>query len=409
MIYVREIGEHFKLPGLSKVETHEVSLHSSHEAHQPPLYYALAAAPFRISRLLGADLDTGWQVVRLFTVLLGAGWVYFLYRLSREFLGRRRYAAVLAAACIGLLPLSTYIGGVINNDVAVALFFTAALWLVAKAIRRGEISRRAAVEIGIAAGLAVLSKAQGLFLLPLIAATALVLARWKGWKRSTPTIVNSLVAITVALAISSLWFVRNWYVYGSPILQSLYNPIIRPGDALGLADWVVATRLITGQLFDYFWTPFWLLQLDAMNQMRYRRLLVALCLVAFVGVVSHLRGCSRLKSPSPDCRPIGWLLFMLPGLLVYAFLFRHTLFVDKGALQQGRLMLPSAALFGAALVIGLSELIERPVIKVITGRVSSARQDAVRKSVSICLGSLLVAGLLVANLFVMQAIVTYYR
>jgi len=412
-IYVREIGEHLRLPKLSHEETHVISLHSSHEAHQPPLYYILAAVPYYVSRSLGADVNRAWLVVRLFSSLLGAGWIYFLYRLSREFLIKGRITAVIAAACIGLMPLSTYIGGVVNNDVLISMLFTAGLWLIVRTIRRDEISRKSAFQIGIVSGLAVLAKSQGLFLLPVIAVACLIIAHRRGWKDSIPSLGNAAIAILVAVLVSSIWFVRNWYVYGTFIIQSLHNPLAQ-SDGLGIAGWIFVIQLITSQVFDYFWTPFWLVK-DFVDYQLYHKLLMAFCVFVAVGVFAHLRSCRCLRSTEPYCRSDAWALMALPGVLIYIFLFRHTLWVDRGALQQGRLLLPAAGILALAIVIALKTLIKRPVLKAavkflkLLKRGQDVEYDVIRMRVDIILGALLIIMLLTVNLCVLNTIAAYYR
>ena len=386
-IYIREIGSGFRLPGLAHQVTPAIftadgrEVHISHEAHQPPLYYVLAAVPYFAATSLGAGTDTVWRILRLFTVLFGVGWVYVLYRLSREFLGRNRYAAVLAAACVALLPSSTYIGGVVNNDALTALVVTTALWLILRSLRRGKISRRAGLEIGIVSGLAMLTKAQGVFLPAVAAAAGLLIAGRKDWRTSVPTLTNTAIAILTALAVSSIWFVRNWYVFGSPVIQSLYNPV--------LARSVLHVLIITDQLFKYFWTPFWLIR-QFVNDATYAVAILCFCAVVLVGLVAHFMACRRTGAGEIVCRFDAWLVLALPGILTYVSLIRHILLVDKLALSQGRLLLPAAGLFGIAVVVGLGALVRRP-------RLRSA------------LGVLLVLGLIVANLVVLRAVVAYNR
>jgi 4-amino-4-deoxy-L-arabinose transferase-like glycosyltransferase len=288
---------------------------------------------------------------------------------------------VLAAACVGLLPSATYIGGVVNNDALGALVFTAALWLIFKSVRRAEIRQKAAVEIGVVCGLAALTKSQGLFLPPILAAAALLIARRNGWKASSPTLANAAMAIVIAILISSVWFARNWLVFGSPMIQSLYNP--GPGWSLP------AVLLITDQLFKCFWTPYWLIAVFV-NGMLYTRMLVALCFVVIVGVAVNLRANRNLRGAGLDRRLDAWALLAFPALLIYIFLVRHTLLVDKGALQQGRLLLPAAGLFGIAMVVGLGAFIKRPAFRVVGG-------------ISLALG------LILANIAVVRAIAAFYR
>ena len=400
-IYVRSIGSHLALPILSHQETGSTDdwsderyerrqpLRASHEAHQPPLYYILAAVPYYIASSLGADTDTSWRVLRIFTVLFGAGWIYFLYRLSREFLGGRRYSAVLSAACVGLLPSAVYIGGVVNNDMLGCLLFTAALWLIFKSVRRGEINWRSAVEMGVVMGLAVLTKAQGIFLLPVVAVAALVIGRRKGWSQSGPTLANGAAALLAAMLVSSPWFIRNWHVYGSPMIQSLYNPWTSSLYGLGLEGWTAAVNLVTGELFKYFWTPFWLVKYSVDDGL-YAGSLLAVCLVIAAGAVAHLLLHRKSRTGDLTSRADAWGLLALPVLLIYIFLFRHTLVVDRGALQQGRLLLPAAGLLGVSTVAGLGSFFRRPSIRT-------------------ALGILLVIALLAANIAVLRSIVEFYR
>lgn len=379
-IYVREIGGHFRMPVLAHQFTSDIDGPASHEALQPPLYYALTAVPYAAAAKLGLDTDTIWRILRIFTCLLGAVWVYLLYKMSMEFFGGRQYPALLAAACVGLLPLSTYIGGVVNNDILVTLLSTAALRLMLGSVRREELSRRDALGIGVICGLAVLSKAQGIFLLPTVIAAGLMIARGQARKSRAGTIVNTTVAVLIAALVCSPWFIRNWVAYGSPNIQSLYQP--------GWGWSYMTVSIVTDQLFKYFWTPFWIVG-GYVNKMAYTRLLLAFCFIVFVGVTAHLRATrSSLKSDLSD-RLDAWALLVLPGALIYVFLLKQTLTVDRGLLQQGRLLLPAAGLLGVAVPTAIRTLIRQPRLR-------------------IAAGWLLILGLIAGNILVIQAIIDFY-
>lgn len=377
-VYVREIATHFRMPELAHRITPDISSRASHEAHQPPLYYALAAMPYAVARGLGADTDAIWRILRIFTALIGAAWVYCLYRFAREVFGQRRCAAVLAAACVGLLPSAVYIGGVVNNDALGNATFAAAMWLMLKCVRRDAIGRKDALAIGLVCGLAMLAKPQGVFVLPTVVAASLVI-RWHSGRVAQASLVNAGLAIAVALVLASPWFIRNQITYGSPVLQSLYNP--GPGWSLS------AVWFATVHLFRFFWTPYWLVAPFVKGDI-YTRLLLAFCLVSAVGVAA------RIRRREPDCGLEGradiWALMALPTVLIYVFLLRHTLVVDMGALQQGRLLLPAAGIVGAGIVAGLGALI--PLAKP-----------------RAALGALLAVGLIAANIAVIQTIARFYR
>ncbi len=398
-IYVREIGERFSLPGLAHTETHDLSQRFSHEAHQPPLYYVLASLPYRGASGFGASLESVWMVVRLFTVLIGASWLYFLYRLSREVLGGRKYSALVASACVGLLPMSVYIGSVVNNDVLTCSVFTASMWMIFKALRKGTINGRATLQIGVVSGLAILTKAQGLFLLPIIVILGLMIWRRQSWKQARLSVRNAGAALLIALAIGSFWFVRNQMVYGTPIVQSLVDPLI-PADIRDSGDigsWGLLIWIVTQQLFRYFWLPYWLVSsfqranplFSPILVMLYQQLLSIVCLLVAVGVVCHLVECKKRQFQDFGCKVGTWILLLLPSLMIWAFLVRHTFFVDRGTLSQGRLLLPSAAVFGIGLVTGA-----RMIFK---GRFR------------IPAGIALIIALVIANMLMILSITHYYR
>ncbi|MBI2843442.1 MAG: glycosyltransferase family 39 protein [Armatimonadetes bacterium] len=378
-VYVHEIAR-FRMPTLSHEVTPNALTRRSHEAHQPPLYYILSAVPYAIASKLGAGVDLTWRILRLCTIIFGAGWIYFLYRLAREFVGGSRYRAVLAAACVGLLPSSVYIGGVVNNDALSAVVFTAAMWLIVRTIRRSEVTLRDAVLIGIISGLAILTKAQGLFLLPTAVVSGLLIVRRSRHSAAT-TFINTGIALVTALGIGGIWFIRNIVVFGSPLIQSLYNP--GPGWSLS------AVAIVTQQLFNFFWTPFWLLNVFV-DSSCYFRMLFALCFLAVAGVGLHLAASQKGERRSLADRIEAWALLALPAILIYLFLLRHTLVVDKGALQQGRLLLPAAGLLGASIVVGFGAFLRIPLLRA-------------------ALGVLTVLGLVFADITVVRAIVAFYR
>lgn len=385
-IYVRSIGSHLRIPILSHKETphaeawdHEKvarnqPLSASHEAHQPPLYYAIAAVPYVIASSLNADTDTTWRVVRLANVLIGSIWIYFLYRLLRELFGRRRFAAVAGAGFVGMLPMSAYIGGVVNNDALACALFTAAMWLIVKTFRQERLNAGSALTLGLVCGLAALAKSQGFLLIPIVLLAALFISRRSNYENLASAVTWAFGAVGMAVLVMSPWFIRNMIVVDSVIPQSLHNP-----------NPLVPIWFLTDQLFKYFWTPFWLIS-DLVDEQVYAKALELFCAVVFLGLVLHFVKCRKRKTEEMLCRADVWVLMVMPVVLIYVFLLRHTLLVDVGALQQGRLMLPSAGLLGMSVVLGLDQL--------------TAKNRLAKIVVVIVIGAVLIA----ANVMIMRAV-----
>lgn len=237
---------------------------ANQEVAQPPLYYAAAAllsAPFPDDALnlwsnpgfgyqsagtsgdnknmLVHTRDEGWlwrggvlalHVTRLASLLFGLVTVVAAWGLGAEAFGTQR-AARLTAMLVAFHPQFVFMCSVVSNDSAAAALSTAALWMVARVLRRGLTVRRAAAA-GVLVGLAALTKTSAILLLPLAGATL----AWAAWKqanyRGTEKIQGQVrtwsdqhrhslaflvVFGVVAVAVGGWWYGRNLALYGDPL------------------------------------------------------------------------------------------------------------------------------------------------------------------------------------------------
>ena len=178
------------------------------EASQPPLYYYLGAAlTFWIDtadmeqvRWLNPHVDNGiitadgninlaihdpafnqWQgtllavhIVRIFSVLLSAGTVYFTYRLAKYTVPDRPDIALGATAINAFMPMFLFISGAVNNDnLAVPLASLALLVMVYWVVERPSHPTTALI-LGTIIGLAILTKEGTFGLLPLAFGTIFI-------------------------------------------------------------------------------------------------------------------------------------------------------------------------------------------------------------------------------------------
>jgi len=254
---VKYLSDHRALP------VQEVGIETAwrQEGSQPPLYYALCA-------LLTAGIDTsdldqvrrlnphadngkitedgntnlivhapdaavgGWhgtrlavQMIRLLSVLMGAGTVYLGYRVMLEIWPERPVLALSAAALTAFNPMFLFISGAVNNDNLAMLLCALGIWLLVRLVKRAGCSApesaddRASVQswwwdvtlLGIVLGSAVLTKTSAMGLLPLTA-LAISYVAWKrrSWQRFVSG--GAVTAGSVAL-IAGWWFVRNAMLY----------------------------------------------------------------------------------------------------------------------------------------------------------------------------------------------------
>ena len=221
------------------------------EASQPPLYYLVASLPARLVDLdappatyrpnphfvaplpraaidndnravrLPGDADPlrgGWLALylgRLVTLAFGILLVVGVYGLVREVMPEAPPVARATALLVATMPQVLFIGTVVSNDIPAAALATLTLWFLARLLRRGG-GRARAIAVGVAFGLAILTKASTLALAP-------VLALGIGWlwlsgrQELQTTAATALWSALAALTVGGWWYARSWILYGSPL------------------------------------------------------------------------------------------------------------------------------------------------------------------------------------------------
>ena len=220
----------------------------SYEWHQPPLYYAWAAL----------FLPLGPQAMRLASVLPGLACLLILYRAARLLLPGEPLTAITALGIAALLPTHIAITSTINNDVFLESCFSAILLLLLQCLLRGLTLWRAG-WIGVVLGLALLTKATALVLLPVIAAGFLLMRR-AGETYANLARAAALLGVWAAV-ISGWWFARNLHVYGELLPLKAFDRAFagttltkdmmpRVGGA-----WAY-TQAVTSMTFESFWAVY---------------------------------------------------------------------------------------------------------------------------------------------------------
>jgi hypothetical protein len=349
-IYVRSVATKLSPPPISHTETETEGSESSHEGHQPPLYYALMAVPYAAMNAMGLSSDAIWRALRFLNIPLGVLWVHLVHLLARAFFGGGR-RAMAATAFVALIPTAPYMFGVINNENLITVLFTWALIPLLGYFRSGKLSQKRAAGLGLLIGLASITKAQGLVLAALFLIALLVVSRRKHYAEWKTDLRACLIVLGTAALVSGWWFVRCWVTEGTWMPHSLYRPVVDeslaelvflPAHALHLIT--VSTWALAG----YFWTPFWLVW-PYLDFRIYFIPVGLMTLLVAIGLVRALRRDSYVDR--------GALAFLIAApLLTYISWMRYILMVDSGANLQGRLLLSSAAVFGIVWVVGFGGL-----------------------------------------------------
>ena len=365
IIYVRSRAMDLRFPALTHGEEDNAYVPGAartHEAHQPPLYYALAALVWRAcaglpeQQVSYRDSQTGEEhrfsvpgavrPVRLLSVLLGAVTLLFVWAMARTVFPNRPELWLGAAGIIGFTPMFTYLSGVINNDALLAPVLALIGWQWARMLRFGAGGREAALA-GVLLGLALNVKetAIGFAVVALI-----VLAAAPGRRTWGQRAKHMAIALIIAAALGGWWVARKWFVYGTPFVYPFMYPLL----GLPSQERTALALAMPRQVFLFSFMPVDVIQgyVDVGVLARLYGLLVVL---AAGGLVRWLA--RRRASATPWFESAAIAVWLLAGAVVAVGLVRNILTVDwRMGTSGGRYLISVFPLLAPVAARGLSAL-----------------------------------------------------
>jgi len=382
--YVRYLATYHTLPPIGGQISQWLD-----ESHQPPLYYFLGAlVTFWIdtSDNLEPEINIhAWDgtgrcgyniafhpreegfpyrgtvlaihLIRLISVLIGTLTVWLTYLLSKEVFPEREEIALGAMSIVSFCPLFIFMGSVVNNDILVALLASLVLLFLLRTLSRGRPDYRNMIPLGISVGLALLTKNSALALIPLVLiglTLPLVTRRW----RVLTTLLGGLVISLAAALVCGWWYLRNYFLYGTPLPdRAQNNPITTTFAPFVTSVKQSITPAWFGTLFRNtfrsFWGYFGWGNVHITDRWVYHALgvLTFLCLI---GLIFFFRS---KEFPMTTKLSIALLLLCLIFFTILP-LYRAIFFQDP-YLLPGRYLLPAASVIGILFSTGLSSLLPR--------------------------------------------------
>jgi len=260
--------EHHLPPPGTKVIQH------NDESHQPPLYYALVALAtawidtddnmtlalnphaateggeaganmvvhdLELERFPYQGTILALHIARLVSVALSTLGLVAVYKIGRSLFPTRPELALGATAINAFWPQYLFIGSVVTNDIMVTIcaswFF---LFLIRIVCQRSTIAEGPRIKdwigMGLSLGAALLSKNNGLALLPLAAVgAAIAVAQIVRQQGLSPHLLSGIAtAGSGLLAIAGWWYARNMLIYGKLFghyqerVDVILNPFVSP-------------------------------------------------------------------------------------------------------------------------------------------------------------------------------------
>ena len=185
----------------------------NHEASQPPLYYSLAGAWWRLGKILGLDGGRLLYWLRFLNVPLIVALVWLGGFAARKIFPENNFIRLAVPALVAFMPQTTFYA--INNDILSPLTFGAAFVLLLKFWDAEKLSSRLAAAIGLALAATFLTKISNL---PLLAVAGIFLI-WKIIRLAqTGKLRASVPALGILAACAALpaaaWMARCKIVFG---------------------------------------------------------------------------------------------------------------------------------------------------------------------------------------------------
>ncbi|MHB0856939.1 MAG: DUF2142 domain-containing protein [Anaerolineae bacterium] len=330
-----------------------------YEAHQPPLYYTLAAG-----WSLVADSVSGTAPlfgVRLFSVLIGAVALVLAYQVVHHVFPDSPAIALGAAAFAATLPMHLTMTAAVNSDVLAELLLALITLQVVRA-NTAEWIRRKALAVGLLLGLAFLTKMQAYVAFGLVFAALLWdtldahrQRRAGAWRLMLST---GFLIGGVALVVALPWLVRNALVYGWPDLLGLvrHDQVVTGQlttraylEDHGALDLIGA---FTQTTFQSFWGQFgWM---GVVMDLRTYTALALVSALALAGVGRYLWGLARQPAGTSERTRRGVaLLIVWVALTSLGYLWWNTRYLQ----HQGRYLFPAIVPLGAAFTVGLRDML----------------------------------------------------
>jgi 4-amino-4-deoxy-L-arabinose transferase-like glycosyltransferase len=368
-----------------------------YEAHQPPLYYFLAAAVYMLTGGEG-------KAVRLLSTLCSAGVVWLVWLTLRRLAPERPLLALAGMGFAAFLPMHIAIGSAVGNDALTNLLFAAVLYALLVNLSRASGSEAltpspspTAWEKGVGAhgaptqrerdvgahgraphsrllpslltdglrlltipvpvGLAILTKATGILLIPITLLGVIIIARQQSgrWGAAFGAVALALLA---TLLMSGWWLARNYILYGDPLLQRTFLEVFagtaKAQDFINQGmTWGQYAQLVADWTFRSFWFAYGVPQTARTGLPNFLPDSVylglgALTLSAAVGFAL------RLREPLPLWARV-WLL--LAGLCLVLTLVSFVLFVRVFFQTQGRYFYPALLPISVFWALGWERLV----------------------------------------------------
>lgn len=342
-----------------------------YEAHQPPLFYLLAAPVYLTARALNGDAAL-W--LRYFNVALALVLSCLAYLIFTRVFPMNALLQLAGVGIIATLPMHVAMSAAINND-TLAEIVVAVILLISILRAQGRLdARRFYIFGGLAYGIALLTKTTiySSFVLlvageiayrhidlarqaPVTAPATARIGNRSTWLAAAKTLAP---LFCISLLVAGAWFGRNALTYGaSDVLAWNRHDAVVSGQPT-TAQWIAQYGL-RNVVFDFFaitFKSFWA-QFGWMGVLVNDRIYVLLFVLTAVACFGALLWVVRLVRERKIFGLQTRWTWLLLGILLTLTFAAHLYYNLKYVQPQGRYLFPALVPLAAFWAVGLYELL----------------------------------------------------
>jgi 4-amino-4-deoxy-L-arabinose transferase-like glycosyltransferase len=302
--------------------------------------------------------ETQQYLLRMAAIPFGIATVVLAFLLARTLFPGDKFLAMAVPTFVAFQPQISYEASMVNNDILAIALYSLILYLVVVGIR-DRFPIRTTLVIGLALGLALLTKGTALTVAPVIALAILLAVGWKnvrGWIGR-----GALVAMPAAV-LAAPWYVFLYRTYGNldgldqiEALQYWNNPA---GTFFGM----LTDRQFVIMRFRETWGEFGWRDIPLSTTLLW--IIAIPTMLAIVGLVRYLIVATR-REPPETTDPVlrlarwQWIGLAMLGLVCVISYLAVIQFGTRFALTQARYFFPAVNAGTLLLMLGLRTIIPK--------------------------------------------------
>ncbi len=179
----------------------QFSVHGDLQPGYPPLYSIVLSIAY-----LAKNMTFIYPLMKVINVFLSSLIIFPAFYLAKEFTNSKN--SLLVSVLVSVLPASfVFPAYILSENLFYPLFLTA-VFFIYKAFKENKLKWH--VLSGILIGLCIFTRLIGFILLILLG----ILTIWKLVKKDWILFRNSIIPSIIATGIASIWFLRNFFLFG---------------------------------------------------------------------------------------------------------------------------------------------------------------------------------------------------